>query len=561
MKGSERRPIAAVVPLLLVLAGGARAAEGVHLDKGPIAPVMTGSGGTAIDAAEAPELLLFKGSLLLNEFVYRAVLKLPPEAAANHETARLVAEQLAAFLRESGYDLATVRAQVKGPQIEVQIDEGALDKIILAGAGWINALRFRAALNLPLDVFNRRVFEAQLRRLAKQFGFKTYKFELWPVHLIDDDQGKMFADIEELRAMPMIRPARGYELRIFTTGEAWGSGFSPEVLLNGQIGYGIGGRYRLKDIFQDGDRWQAHFRLGGNFRSYLDDSGTRFVNTNDYLTTRWLSRPWDHAGDGLRMTIAPRAELWQLQRRDLHLESYKIGTLELGSGAGAQLTPEFALYFTGGMQRRWLFNKVAETGFVLGDDVTSVPAVSWRGFLRANSTYTFNPGELRADLKNTVTLELDLFRPTVKGDSGFLKFDLAGKRLLAFGWHEIRVQLRVNGELGDVIFVDELPLNDHLRVGPVVDKYTQRAATVSLELRYSLLRDKVKIGVFNDLAVWRHLPRIDKYQFAELAGSAGGGAFFFIFDELQIDVFYGVGWSTDESRINTGLSLAIKEAF
>ena len=547
---------------LLALAGGvACATGGVHPEKAPAAPVISGSGGAAVEVAEVPDLVVFKGTQLLNEFVYRAMLKLPPDAAATPQTARLVAEQLAVFLREAGYDLATVRAQAKGAQIEVQIDEGALDKIILSGAGWINALRFRAALNLPLDVFNRRVFEAQLRRLAKQFGFKTYKFELWPVHLIDEDNAADFGGIEELRAMPMIRAARGYELRIFATGEAWGSGFSPEVILNGQIGTGVGGRYRWKDLIQDGDRWQAHFRLGGTFRSHLDGTGSYFVNTNDYLTTRWLSKPWDGASRGLRMTIAPRAELWTLQRRDLHLESYKIGTLELGTGAGAQLSQEFALYFTTGMQRRWLFDRQPETGFGLDDMVANVPKVSYRGFLRANSSYTFNPAELRADLKNTVTLELNLFRPTVAGDTGFLKFDLQGKRLLSFGWNEVRVGLRINGEIGDVTFADEIPLGDHLRIGFGLDKYTKRAGTLSLEFRYSLLRDKLKIGLFNDLAVWRHLPRDDIYEYAELAGSSGGGIFLFIWDELQVDLFYGVGWSTDGSGVKNGLSLAIKEAF
>ena len=46
----------------------------------------------------------------------------------------------------------------------------------------------------------------------------------------------------------------------------------------------------------------------------------------------------------------------------------------------------------------------------------------------------------------------------------------------------------------------------------------------------------------------------------ELAGSSGAGLFFFIFDELQIEIFYGVGWSTD-SYLQTGFALAIKEAF
>ena len=553
------RTIPALTLLALWLAAGAVQA-GRHLEKPPSAPVLSGSGTTAATESEPPELLVFKGTLLLNEFIYRAVLKLPPDAKATPQVARTVAEELAAFLRDAGYDLAKVRAQVKGEQIEVLVDEGALDKIILVGAGWINALRFRAALNLPLDVFNRRVFEAQLRRLARQFGFTSYQYELWPVHLIDEDNGAGFEEIEELRAMPMIRAARGYELRVFAETEQWGSGFSPEVLLNGQIGTGVGGRYRWKDLIQSGDRWQAHFRLGGTFRGRLDESGSRFVNTNDYLTTRWLSKPWGGSSRGLRMTIAPRAELWTLQRRDLHLESFQIGTLELGTGAGAQLSPEFEMRFIAGMQRRWVFNREPQAGFALEEAVASLPKVVWRGFFRTNATYIFNPAELRADLKNTVTAELNLFRPTVKTDMGFLKFDVQGKRLLPFGWHEVRIALRVNGEIGDVGFADELPLGDHLRIGFGLDKYTKRVATLSLELRYSLLRDKFKIGLFNDLAIWRHLSRDDKFEYAELAGSSGGGVFFFVFDELQIDVFYGVGWSTD-GFVKNGLSLVIKEAF
>ena len=56
------------------------------------------------------------------------------------------------------------------------------------------------------------------------------------------------------------------------------------------------------------------------------------------------------------------------------------------------------------------------------------------------------------------------------------------------------------------------------------------------------------------------LPRLRK-QSPELAGSSGLGAFFFIFDELQIDAFYGAGWATDGSPSHMGLALAIKEAF
>ena len=541
----------------LILAAVAAAAQG----EGPVsAPVLTGNNTTAARTA-SQQLLSFRGTQLLNEFVYRAVLKLPAGAGPTQETAREVATQLAAFLGDAGYDLATVRTQVKGAQIDVQIDEGALDKIIVAGVGWLGALRFRAKLNLPLDVFNRRLFDVQMPLLAKQFGMRGYRFELWPVHLLDNDNASMLEGVEELRAMPMVRAARGYELRIFAENEPWGTGFSPDLIINGPIGFGIGGRYRWKDISQAGDRWQWHFRTGGSFRPYLpQDSGARFVNTNDYVSVRWLSRPWDSSPRGLRMTVVPRAELWTLQRRDLMLESYRIGTLEVPVGAGSQLSQEFSLFFTLGLQRRWLTDDVPAFGTVLRSDVTKVPHVSSRGFLRLNSQYTFNPRELRQDLRNSVSLQLDTYRPMAKNDSGFFRFDVQGRWIFFFGWHELRVGGHVTGEAGDIFFVDELSLGEHLRVGFGLEKYTHRVSSTSLEFRYSLLRDKVKIGLFSDTGVWRHLPRDDAQQKASLAGSAGASVGLFLFDELQLDAYYGVGWSTD-NYMSPGLALAIKEAF
>ncbi|MGZ6143307.1 MAG: hypothetical protein ACXWLM_08210 [Myxococcales bacterium] len=523
-------------------------------------PVLRGSNKDAV-ASAGHELLAFKGTLLFNEFVYRAVVMLPPEAGPDAKTARLVATEIASFLREAGYELAKVRAQPKDDQIEIEVDEGALDKIIFVGAGWITALRFRAMLNLPLDIFNRRLFEAQMPQLQKRFGLSNYTFELWPVHLIDQDNAGALEKVEELRAMPLVRPARGYELRVFTKGEAWGTGFSPEVLLGGSIGYGIGGRYRWKDLIQDGDRWQMHFRVGGAFRSHLDDGSSYFVSSDDYVSGRWLSRSWDDSKSGLRMTIAPHVEMLSLQRGDpmLHVEKYRIGTIELGTGAGAQLTPEYFVYLTTGFQRRFIFDLLTEKGTEIAPDVAKVPSVSNRAFLRLNTGYTSNPYELRQDLRNGATLQLDAFRP-FNTDSGFFRFDLQGHQLFFFGWHELRLGTHVSAEAGDVWFVDEIPLESHLRIGFGLQKFTERAGSISLEFRYSLLRDKIKIGAYNDIGVWRHLPRDDPKQSPELAGSAGAGAFFFVFDELQIDAYYGIGWSSD-GPLQPGIALAIKEAF
>jgi len=185
--------------------------------------------------------------------------------------------------------------------------------------------------------------------------------------------------------------------------------------------------------------------------------------------------------------------------------------------------------------------------------------VSNRVLVTGLTQYTFNPTELRVDTRNTLSLELDAYQP-LGGERGFLHVDAQASRNFGFGWHELRALLRATGEFGAVLFTDEIPLDDHLRIGFGLEKYTRQMASTRLELRWSLVRDKIKVGPFSDQGVWRKLASDDPRQPVELAGSSGGGVYLFILDELQVDAFYGLGWSTD-GFTRTGFNLQIKEAF
>src|SRR5205823_3571808 len=151
----------------------------------------------------------------------------------------------------------------------------------------------------------------------------------------------------------------------------------------------------------------------------------------------------------------------------------------------SKLTPEFALYVDLGWQRRWIFSKQAATlkgqPLLLPDEVNSIPPTSNRVFLRINSLYVFNPEELRQDLRNSVSLVLTGFRPTVSGDDGYLRLDFQGLRVFPFGWHELRLGASLSSEVGKIWFVDEIPLADHLRVGFGLSRYTHDVGSVNLE--------------------------------------------------------------------------------
>src|SRR5262249_55819367 len=151
-------------------------------------------------------------------------------------------------------------------------------------------------------------------------------------------------------------------------------------------------------------------------------------------------------------------------------------------------------------------------------------------------------------------------RPVIAGTTGYFHFDFNAYKYIALGWHELRLTLLAAAEAGDVLFIDETPLAAQIRLGFGLQTWTRSMSTLALEFRYSVLRDKVKIGVFNDLSVWRQLPRVDPDEKIELAGAVGGGLCFFVFDEMQIDAFYGYGWDSIGYGA-TGLSLNIREAF
>src|SRR5207245_10271499 len=128
------------------------------------------------------------------------------------------------FLRRAGYDLATVRAEVHGEHIAVDIDEGRLDKIIVFGEGIMETFRFKLELSMPAGVFNRPILERQLRVLADRYRLRRYSYQLVPAE-VQENPGPRTAQIE----LPGIRPGLRYELHILIASSPWSRGFSPEV--------------------------------------------------------------------------------------------------------------------------------------------------------------------------------------------------------------------------------------------------------------------------------------------------------------------------------------------
>src|SRR5579872_6172904 len=69
-----------------------------------------------------------RGNQVLPDEVYLAVLSLPPDAIADNATAAWVHDQILGFLIRAGYELAQVRVTATNGGLDVDIDEGQLEK-------------------------------------------------------------------------------------------------------------------------------------------------------------------------------------------------------------------------------------------------------------------------------------------------------------------------------------------------------------------------------------------------------------------------------------------------
>src|SRR5258708_13665230 len=97
----RRRMASRAALLAAVLSAAAQAAD-------RDGPVLSGTNQTAAQV-RGEQLLVFRGTQLLNEFVYRAVVKLPEGAEPSHHPAPRVATQPATFRPEPASTPATFR--------------------------------------------------------------------------------------------------------------------------------------------------------------------------------------------------------------------------------------------------------------------------------------------------------------------------------------------------------------------------------------------------------------------------------------------------------------------
>jgi len=71
-----------------------------------------------------------------------------------------------------------VAVTVTATGIDLEIDEGQIERVLYLGQLSFQQIRFKLALALPNDVFNRPLLDAQVRELSRSMGLTGVRWEL-----------------------------------------------------------------------------------------------------------------------------------------------------------------------------------------------------------------------------------------------------------------------------------------------------------------------------------------------------------------------------------------------
>ncbi|MCA2981979.1 MAG: hypothetical protein INH37_27205 [Myxococcaceae bacterium] len=540
--------------------GGSEAAPGdAGLDEGPLL-----CGGVTLSKPPFP--VHFEGNLVLADEVYRAVLDVPPGSLAEPETAQLVADQVQRFLLKSGYELARVRVTLNEGGLTVRVDEGRLEKVVFRGRFTLPMLRFKVALDLPKEVFNRPQLEREVARRSKELGIAPPTWELVETEEVRHE-GVQVSETPELviAGRALIRPQQRFELH-FTFGEpAWSTGPGVDVRTSWMDGLELGLSYQSRGLAFEGDRWRVALTGGLGLRNDLPQSNVYVFPSRVIADALWSSPSIDDSGTS-RALLSLHTEGIARQRRDFGLENFLALRTELSASLSVRPTAGVSLSGGAGLQY-FLVTGLREA---LGAPPPELPPFAFgaaatdptrlRHFVEARLDLVFFDGDSRHDRRHSLFVEGRLAASLTRFDlPPFAEARLGYQVVVPVGWHDVWVRAKGTWMSGDVVFPFEEVLGEHL---PAVfgDVWVQKAAGVRAEFRYSLARDIFKVGVFANGLVFGEEDRRSGTTTPRAGGGVGPSAHLLVEGIFQVDLFLNFALLSN-GRFSTGLLVWLNKVF
>ncbi len=500
-----------------------------------------------------------EGAQVLAPDVYLAVLELPDDAKADAATAALVQQQLQAFLKKSGYELADVQVGVAGDRLLVHVQEGVLEKVVFRGRLTFQMLRLKLGLDLPREVFNRPQLERELARLARQLSIDMPSYELVATEEVKH-QGPQVVDLGPLAAikgLALVHPQADYELHVFFAEREWTTGPGLDVRASYFDGFELGLNYQGRSLFMNDDRWRVGLMGGVGLREDLPDQALYAFPSRLFAEAQWYTPALDDA-KRVRPFVWLRGEGLARQRQDLRLENYYSTNSELSLNVGVRPFESLDVFVGWGLQHYFVFGLTGVPA-----DPPPAPVAEphrFRSFFQVRGELVFNTGNARWDRRHALWLDGRLYSNLRRIEQpSFAELRGGYQKVFGFGWHDLWVKAKGMWVTGDVLFPFEEPLGDHLR-GVFGDVWVRVAGGLRAEFRFSLTRDLYKLGLFVDGAAYGELDRVTNVNTPRF-GIAFGPSFHALIEGMfQMDLALSFGL-LDNGRFDTGVNAVLLKVF
>jgi hypothetical protein len=496
--------------------------------------------GTPVALCEAP-WLSFEGQKVLPEEVYRAVLKLPSDAGPDLASAEEVKEQLNRFLHVSGYELADVEAHVIDGGVRVFIDEGQLEKVVFRGRQTLQSIRFKLALDIPHDVFNRPELERQIERLGKELGLQDMRMVLVPSTALKH-VGPQLENIPEVKGFEFLHARRAYELHLVLPDREWDTGAGVDLRIGYVDGLELRGNYQGRSgIFVD-DRWRLTAGAAGGLRQHVLTGAYYPHFSRAYADGEYFFPAFSGIGT-LRPAVQARADLVSRIRADLNLVDYYASELLGALWLEWEPSRGIRIQFGGGVTDRRIFllqplGSLAHPDFSVLP-VGVAPSSGTRPFAALRLELTFDPDNERWDRHHVLEAELQQQFPGI-GAGPVASARLGYRYVHPFGWHDLWVRAYAFAVWYDSTFHDESSLGEYLH-GAFGSEYVRRAASLNTEFRFSITRDVLKVGIQSDIALYTPIDRSKDAGPVLFAASVGPGLNLLLEGMFQLDVYVTFG--------------------